>query len=84
MTSLIAAAYSKLDPKGTNSVCLKTLISSYCAEQHPHVLSRRKQLEDVRNEFASGITRKAVDNNVSRQEFVDYYAELNFCLPNEH
>lgn len=25
-----------------------------------------------------------MDDKVSRQEFVDYYAELNFCVPSEH
>lgn len=74
VTSLIAAAYNKLDPKGTNNVSLQTIINTYNAEQHPHVLSRRKLVDQARAEFANGITRKAVDNNVSRQEFVDYYA----------
>lgn len=84
VAALIGAAFDKLDPNNLGSVPLQTLIDLYCAENHPHVLSRRKNSQAVKEQFVDGITRKAVDNYVSRQNFVDYYAELNFCVPAEH
>lgn len=35
-------AFDKLDPEGTGCVSLKHLSDTYCANKHPHVLSRRK------------------------------------------
>jgi hypothetical protein len=60
------------------------LLAAYHPEQHPHVLTRRKSPEDVKAEFISAIQRKTNQkNHVSYEAFVDYYAELNFCVPNE-
>lgn len=82
MAQLISQAYDKLDPENTGNVSLDHVIANYNPKGHPHVLSRKKTPEYVYNAFVNGITRKAVDGNVSKQEFVDYYAELNFCVPN--
>jgi hypothetical protein len=43
IASLIGAVFDKLDPTNTGIVPLQTLIDTYCAANHPHVLTRRKK-----------------------------------------
>jgi hypothetical protein len=63
---------------------LELLLKSYHPQAHPHSLSRRKSPEDIQTEFANAISRKADQSGrVSQKAFVDYYSELNFCIPNE-
>ena len=60
------------------------MINAYKAEAHPHALSRKKDPQAIKDEFASAINRKAdASGYVTQAAFVDYYAELNFCIPNE-
>lgn len=58
-------------------------MNAYHVKCHPHVVSRRKSPEEVLDQVRSGMCRKVVNDVVSREGFVDYYAELNFCIPNE-
>lgn len=83
ITSLISQAFDKLDPEGTGAASLDCLSNNYQADKHPHVLSRRKAPEEVYSIFLNGMTRKAENGKVSRAAFVDYYADINFCVPTE-
>ena len=47
------------------------------------MISRRKSPEEVYATFQNGMARKAENDCVSRAAFVDYYADINFCVPNE-
>lgn len=82
--SLIGQAFDCLDSKCEGAVSLQCLECAYNAEQHPHCLTRRKSPETIKSEFISAICRKAnSEGKVTKEAFVDYYAELNFCVPNE-
>ncbi len=74
VTTLIAQAFDNLDPNNTNKVSLETINKKFIAGQHPHVLTRRKKIEDVLTELNNGLSRKAANGNITRQDFIDYYA----------
>lgn len=78
---MISMAFDKIDPEGTGEVALAHLANCYCADKHPHVLSRRKSPEEVFDTFMTGMTLKANGDVLSRAGFVDYYADINFCVP---
>jgi hypothetical protein len=60
------------------------LISNYNPTNHPHSLTRKKDPESIKNDFDHAIAKKACPKGrVTQAAFVDYYAELNFCIPNE-
>jgi hypothetical protein len=84
VAAVINQAFEVLDKKHENSLTLEQLTKSYNPQNHPHALSRKKSPEDIQAEFVNAISRKADENGrVSQKAFVDYYAELNFCVPNE-
>ena len=53
---------------------MEHLLNNYNPNKHPHVLARKKTCEDVKGFFMNSMERKAVDEQVSREAFVDYYA----------
>lgn len=84
VAAVINQAFEVLDTRHENSVSLELLTKSYNPQSHPHALSRRKSPEDIQAEFVNAISRKADQNGrVSQKAFIDYYSELNFCIPNE-
>jgi hypothetical protein len=84
IAGLINQAFEVLDKKHEQSLPLELLTKSYNPLSHPHSLSRRKNPENIQAEFVNAITRKADQSGrVSQAAFVDYYSELNFCIPNE-
>jgi|JI9StandDraft_1071089.scaffolds.fasta_scaffold292643_2 hypothetical protein len=84
IAQLIGAAFDSLDANNKGSVSLTLIENENTYNKHPHVLSRLKNPEQVRAEFMNGISRKADANGrVDKKGFLDYYAELNFCVPNE-
>lgn len=81
---MINQAFEVLDKKHENSLSLEQLTKSYNPQNHLHALSRKKSPENIQAEFVNAISRKADENGrVSQKAFIDYYAELNFCIPNE-
>lgn len=76
-------AYDKLDTEGNDSVSLETMTNCYNASKHPHVISRRKSPEEVFDIFCVGMSLKSENGTVARAGFVDYYADINFCVPAE-
>lgn len=80
---LVGQAYEKLDPHNTDAVAFEHMLAVYNPTQHPHVLSRKKSPQEVREFFETAMGRKVVGGHVTRPAFVDYYAELSFCIPNE-
>lgn len=84
VAAVINQAFEVLDKKHEYSLTLEQLTKSYNPQNHPHALSRKKSPEDIQAEFVNAISRKADENGrVSQKAFIDYYAELNFCIPNE-
>jgi hypothetical protein len=47
IAALIGTVFDKLDPTNSGHVPLQTLIDTYSAANHPHVLTRRKKPEIV-------------------------------------
>ena len=85
VASLIGQAFDCLDTDCKGCLSVKKLVECYNEKQHPHCLTRRKSPENVRAEFRSAIERKADQNcMVTKEAFIDYYAELNFCIPLEN
>lgn len=74
ISGLLDRAFSTLDHEGTRSVDLNKVISLYDSSKHPHVITRKKYPEDVKQEFINGISRKAKDGRISKEAFIDYYA----------
>lgn len=58
------------------------LESKFSAASHPRVRTRDKTAETVFNEFSSGL-RSRTARVVDEAAFIDYYADLNACLPCE-
>jgi len=84
VADLIGEAFAKLDQDNAGKLSMDQMLNSYNAKSHPHVLSRLKAPEDAKGFFMNGMERKAdADQQVSKEGFIDYYAELNFCIPNE-
>jgi hypothetical protein len=73
-----------LDGKKEKALPVAFLIAHYNPSNHPHALTRKKDPETIKNDFNQAISQKADSKGaVSQAAFVDYYAELNFCIPNE-
>jgi calcyphosin len=61
---------------------LASLESKFKAANHPRVRTREKAAETVTREFQEGM-RSRVAGSVDEAAFIDYYADLNACLPSE-
>lgn len=59
------------------------MLGNYCAGMHPHVRTRVKTEEQIRGEFERAIGRWAEGGVVSEQNFLEYYADVNACIPHE-
>jgi Ca2+-binding EF-hand superfamily protein len=68
---------------GKSSVAFEELVTRYNAPAHPRVVSREKKAETVFNDFVTIMGACAVDGQISQEAFVDYYANINACLPVE-
>jgi len=50
---------------------------------HPRTRTREKKSEQVRLEFIECMSRLQTAGVVTEQAFVEYYADINACLPAE-
>jgi len=71
-------AYEVLSQKGDMNV--EWLESKYRAQSHPRVWTREKTAEKVFMEFSDAM-RSRTQGVVDEGTFIDYYADLNACLP---
>lgn len=88
-------AFQFLDVEGTGQLSVDELIGNgeeskgpfgsrcYNAAAHPRVRTREKLEENVHKEFADGIKARAPDGVVDENIFIEFYADLNACLPAE-
>ncbi len=58
-------------------------MQSYNCQNHPRVLTREKKQETVFNEFEQCIGARAQGTFISENSFLEYYADINACLPAE-
>lgn len=73
-------AYEVLSSQGDMSVAW--LETKYNAASHPRVRTRDKTAENVFNEFFDALRHRTA-RVVDEATFMDYYADLNACLPAE-
>ena len=59
------------------------MLQSYNCQSHPRVLTREKKQETVYNEFEQCIGARSSVGQVSENSFLEYYADINACLPAE-
>lgn len=59
------------------------MLQSYNCQSHPRVLTREKKQETVYNEFEQCIGARSSGGQVSENSFLEYYADINACLPAE-
>lgn len=72
-----------MDKSGAGRVPLANLLKSYNVQSHPRVLTREKNAEKVYNEFETCIGARAQGSQVSESSFLEYYSDINACLPAE-
>jgi hypothetical protein len=75
---LIQAAFYRVDPLRTGVVSMLDMIKQYDAKYHPEVKSGAKTCMDETNDFmtAFGMSCTSANVNVSREDFVNYYASV--------
>ena len=81
--SVVKYVWQMLDSENTGALDLQFLVSNFKAENHPRVKLREKKEETVLAEFEAGLNFRAGDNPVTEEVFLDYYADVNACLPAE-
>lgn len=69
--------------RGAPSVPFQLLQENYNANAHPRVRTREKRSETVRADFCELMGSRASDGNVTEQAWIQYYADVNSCLPAE-
>jgi len=79
----VSQAFNKVSG-GAECVTLEELLGSYNASAHPRVKTREKPSGQVFDEFKAAITNKSADGKtINMTAWIDYYADLNACVPNE-
>lgn len=81
--SVVKYAWQMLDSEGSGSVSVKDLTSRFIASAHPRVKLREKKEETIQSEFEQGIDYRSSGGFVDENSFLDYYADVNACLPAE-
>lgn len=63
---------------------LPELISRFSGADHPSVRIREKTQAQVEDEFTRGLSARSKDGaSITDFDFLDYYADVSACLPNE-
>jgi hypothetical protein len=84
LTEAIQNAFQFLDYRRKGELDLEELLRKYQAHYHPHTATRKKSPQEVAQEFETGIKLKSGNQKtLTEKEFLDYYQDLNFCVPAE-
>lgn len=81
--AVVKHAWSFLDQSGSKSINFGEMLSKYNASAHPRVRTREKKVESVINEFETCMGARARGAQISEGAFIEYYADINACLPAE-
>ena len=81
--SVVKYAFQMLDTNGSGELSLSDLASRYNAAAHPRVKLREKKEETIQAEFEAGLGLRAGGDTVTEQAWMEYYADVNSCLPSE-
>ena len=82
--AVIKHAFQFLDEKKQKKISFDFLQQAYRAAEHPRVKTREKLVETIRADFINSMSSR-VDRTgfVTEQAFMEYYADINACLPEE-
>ena len=81
---LVNMAFDIIDKDGSGEVDGTEVASMFDASKHPEVLSRRKSAAQVLKEFLDTFDVGGVkDGKVTREEFINYYANISASIDNE-
>mmetsp|Transcript_29465 Transcript_29465/g.26038 ORF Transcript_29465/g.26038 Transcript_29465/m.26038 type:complete len:259 (+) Transcript_29465:25-801(+) len=81
--SVVKYAWQMIDSANAGTLDIQSLVSNYQAANHPRVKLREKKEENVLAEFEAGLAFRAQGADVTEGVFLDYYADVNACLPAE-
>ena len=81
--AVVKYAWNTLDKKGDKRIPFDTLAQMYQSQAHPRVRTREKKPETVYNDFIACLGEKVKGGNVTENDFIEYYADINACLPAE-
>ena len=81
--AVVKHAWQCLDEIGEGRIAWGKLQTAFTVEEHPRVKTREKKSEVVRTEFFETLGKRQQDGFVSEQGFIEYYADVNACLPTE-
>ena len=81
--AVVKYAWNTLDKKGDKRIPFDTLAQMYQSQAHPRVRTREKKPETVYNDFIACLGEKVKGENVTENDFIEYYADINACLPAE-
>ena len=62
---------------------METLANSFNCAAHPRVKTREKKAETVLSDFVNCMGARAQGGQISENSFMEYYADINACLPAE-
>jgi len=80
---LVNLAYDVLDSNDDGRVTLDDIRQAYDASQHPEVLKGRMTEEQVLVQFMDQWDTDKKDGYVSREEFLEYYADLSCSIDDD-
>jgi hypothetical protein len=79
--AVVKHAFQFLDEAGTKRLQFDKLNSHYNSQAHPRVRTREKTAQNVYNDFVNTMGPRATGNTINEQAFIEYYADINACLP---
>ena len=81
--AVVKHAWQSLDEKNEKRLSWGKLQTAYKVEEHPRVKTREKKSEQVRAEFIDTLGKLQQGGFISEQAFIEYYSNINACLPAE-
>lgn len=81
--AVVKHAWQSLDENNEKRISWGKLQTAYQVKNHPRVLTREKKADTVRAEFIDGMGKHQKGGFVCEQGFIEYYADINACLPAE-
>ena len=82
--SIVALAFSKMDPSDSGAIEPEVLLSTYQAAKHPDVVNRKLSEESALREFLNTFdVGSEVEGKVTRHEFENYYKKISFTTPDD-
>eukprot|EP00996_Jenningsia_fusiforme_P004374 NODE_5189_length_707_cov_25.279635_g4821_i0.p1 GENE.NODE_5189_length_707_cov_25.279635_g4821_i0~~NODE_5189_length_707_cov_25.279635_g4821_i0.p1 ORF type:complete len:188 (+),score=34.28 NODE_5189_length_707_cov_25.279635_g4821_i0:83-565(+) len=77
--SLVYHVYDLLDQNSDDVVSFDKIKATFDVHSHPEVLSKEKTAQEAMIDFLKGWDKNG-DNEISREEFADYYADISAAI----